>query len=312
MRRLRYSYLSVLVLLAVWVHDIPAGAKELVIDSDMQYEYARKLFSEKDYQTAMMEYKRFIHFFPESERIDQAQMNIALCLFHLERFRHAARAFDRIIRQNADDKITEKAVFYQSRTFMRLGNSGYAKLVLRNYLKLVTRVELKDKIYFSLARIHLAEAEKSKKGALELAEKALLKISKAGAAEHETDRYLALIEKAENAPKKKPLLAGAAAVIPGAGFAYCERYQDAFITFLLNSGLIWAAYEAWEDGNKPLAGVIGFVETGFYSGNIYGAVSSAHKHNRAQRLKVLNQKVSIGPLIQPAGKRYGIALLLEF
>ena len=32
--------------------------------------------------------------------------------------------------------------------------------------------------------------------------------------------------------------------------------------------------------NTPLAAVISFVEFGFYAGNIYGAVSSAHKYNR--------------------------------
>jgi len=72
-------------------------------------------------------------------------------------------------------------------------------------------------------------------------------------------------------------------VIPGAGYLYLERYQDALISLLVNTALIFAAYEAFDNDLYVLGGIISFVELGFYAGNIYGATTSAHKINRSQK-----------------------------
>ena len=52
------------------------------------------------------------------------------------------------------------------------------------------------------------------------------------------------------------------------------------IALLVNGGLIWAAYESFSNELYALGSVITFVELGFYAGNIYGSVASAHKFNR--------------------------------
>jgi hypothetical protein len=113
--------------------------------------------------------------------------------------------------------------------------------------------------------------------------------------------------------QKNPRLAGILSVIPGAGYAYCERYQDALIAFLLNGGLIYAAYESFEDHNHALGGVIAFVEFGFYTGNIYGAVTSAHKYNRKQTSRFIEQlknnaKINVSADVE----NKGVCLALEF
>ena len=66
----------------------------------------------------------------------------------------------------------------------------------------------------------------------------------------------------------------------GAGHLYCERKRDAFISFLLNGAMIYAAYGAFDHDLDVLGGIITFFELGFCSENIYSAVSSAHKYNR--------------------------------
>jgi len=91
---------------------------------------------------------------------------------------------------------------------------------------------------------------------------------------------------------KSPTVAGLLAVIPGAGHLYCERYQDALIAFLLNGAMICAACSS-----EFLGGLITFFELGLYSGNIYSAVSSAHKYNRRKKRTFLQK-------IQPKEKTY--------
>lgn len=310
--KLKYLYIGLGILFFILPEMGYAQEKQLIISSDMQYGYAQKLFSEKKYEMAMVEYHRLVHFFPESDHLEQVTFNIAVCLFHLKKYHDAARAFNDIIVKGKKEALIKEAVFYQSESFLKLGNTGYAQIGLQNYLMLTDDPETKDRIYFNLAKIYLAEAGKSKPGALKQAAGYLSKISGAGVDKYQVDQYADLIFQAENAPKKNPKTAGILSVIPGGGFLYCERYQDALVTFLLNGGLMLAAYTAWEDDNKALAGVIGFVETGFYTGNIYGAVSSAHKYNRNQVVNVLNKAFTISSKFDPEKKGYELSLTCGF
>lgn len=288
--------------------------QQLVISPQMQFEYAQSLFDKNDWDTAQVEFKRFLHFFPDSEKISQAEFNTGLCLFNLNKFQAAAKVFNRIILSGREDQFTDQAYFLQSRAFLHLGNIGYAQIVLQNYLKLTEDENVKDRIYFSLAKIELLQAKKGNAKALDKALEYLSKLSENARITYDADQYQSLIIKARQAPKKNPTAAGIFSIIPGGGFLYCERYKDALTTFLLNAGLMFAAYEAWDNDNKALAGVIGFVETGFYSGNIYGSISAAHKHNRARTIQILGEKLdnrlNLSTRLDPEQK--GVALVFSY
>ncbi len=288
------------------------GPGQLVISADRQFEYAQQLFKEKDFTAARIEYKRLIHFFPDDPRTDPAEFNIAVCLFYLKDYYESARAFDQIIRKGGNDGLTPEAYFFQSRAFVNMGNSAYAQIVLQNYLKISEDIAVHDRIYFNLMKIHLEEAKKNGPESLVFARKYLASISESGREKYRTGQYEDLIQKAGLAPKKNPIAAGLFAVIPGGGFLYCERYHDALVTFLLNAGLMVATYQAWENDNQALAGVIGFVETGFYSGNIYGSITSAHKYNKAQLLKILDREFSITSRFNPENNGIELSLTCPF
>ena len=70
------------------------------------------------------------------------------------------------------------------------------------------------------------------------------------------------------------------AILPGSGQIYIERYKDATSTFVLNSLFIAGAWIAFEGDNPALGAILTIFELGWYKGNIYGAVSRAHKYNR--------------------------------
>ena len=113
--------------------------------------------------------------------------------------------------------------------------------------------------------------------------------------------------------QKSAGLAGTLAIIPGAGYLYCGRYQDALIALLVNGGLIWAAYEAFSNDLYALGSVITFVEIGFYAGNIYGSVASAHKYNRKkeqQWIENLRQNLKVNLASRPETR--GIELSLRY
>jgi len=123
------------------------------------------------------------------------------------------------------------------------------------------------------------------------------------------------LEDTGNIRRKSPGVAGALAVLPGGGYLYCNRPRDALISFLLNGGLIYAAYEAFDNDMPALGGVISFVEIGFYSGNIYGSISSAHKYNHDQERRFvdrLKENLKVGLSSRPENKGLELSLRYRF
>ena len=80
--------------------------------------------------------------------------------------------------------------------------------------------------------------------------------------------------------KKSPALAGTLSIIPGGGQLYTHRPKDAAVAFVLSVGTFWAAHDAFDNDQNALGSLLAVIGLGFYAGNIYGAVTSAHKYNR--------------------------------
>ena len=106
-------------------------------------------------------------------------------------------------------------------------------------------------------------------------------------------------------------MAGFLSILPGGGYFYCERYQDALVAFLLNGALILASWEAFDQGNPALGGVIAAVEFGFYAGNIYGGIASAHKYQRPKTHEVLLNTLKENARIGVSGANGGLQLSVQ-
>ncbi|TFG49307.1 MAG: hypothetical protein E4H40_03200 [Candidatus Brocadiia bacterium] len=64
-----------------------------------------------------------------------------------------------------------------------------------------------------------------------------------------------------------------------------------------------------------LGSVISFVEIGFYSGNIYGSISSAHKYNHDQDRRFVNRlkkNLQINLSLRPENKGLELSLQNQF
>ena len=85
----------------------------------------------------------------------------------------------------------------------------------------------------------------------------------------------------EQLPRKSPLTAGIlSGILPGGGQLYNGRLGDALLSFFLNGLFVTGIVKAIDHRELAVAGVLSFFEAGWYTGNIYGAVNGAHKHNR--------------------------------
>ncbi|EMS80454.1 tetratricopeptide repeat protein [Desulfotignum phosphitoxidans] len=301
------AVLVLLVFTALLTNQSVAG--QMVINSDMQFDYAMKLYQDQDYDTAQTEFKRFVHFFPDDPRVGEAMFKTGMALFHQNRFFDAARQFNRIIEdRKIQDPFTRESYFMQSRAFVKLGNLGYGQLVLQNFLKLTEDIALQDRIYLELAQIHIQASRSPGIDELDQAQTSLEKISPASARNFKVDEQTAMIRKVRAAPEKNPTLAGLFALIPGGGFLYCERFKDAAVAFALNAGLLLGAYTAFDNGNPALGGVVSFMEAGFYSAGIYGSISAAHKHNHAVKVQILGREFNAGSTITAGTASFSLSL----
>jgi hypothetical protein len=196
-----------------------------------------------------------------------------------------------------------------SKCYTELNALGFAIINLHNIIAITDDADVKDEANYRIGWIHLEMASWKE------AKRYFSKISTQNQNKYRIEKLYAELEKARLIQKKSPQLAGFVSIIPGAGYLYCERYQDALITFLLNGALMVAAYESFDEGHDALGGIISFVGFGFYTANFYGAVSSAHKYNRkknGQFFKQLENAAKVDLFVDFENKGAGLALQLVF
>jgi hypothetical protein len=268
--------LLIAVLFCGGIHEV--SAQDLIeISADRQLNYANHCFEKMDYTTAAAEYKKFIYFFPDDERIDMADYKIGLSYFNDKAYIKALNQFTHILDQNGPTPIGILSAFMISRSYQRVRNypSAIENLI---YLKQITDdTDMDDKIFYHLGWLYLES------GDFVRARSAFSDISIANQTAYNTGNLsIDLTAYAKN-PTKNPITAGILSIIPGGGYLYCGRYQDALTAFLVNSVLIYGAYESFDESLYAIGGLIAAVEMGFYAGNIYGGVSSAHKFNQKKQ-----------------------------
>jgi TolA-binding protein len=279
----------------------------IIINPDKQFNFAEHYFSKKDYLMAVAEYNRFIYFFPEDQRVETVMYRIGMSYYLGEHFKNAIDSFNAVIDRYVDTDLSVKSYFMISEAHVKQYAFGLAVINLNNLITITHDEDLRDEAYYRIGWIYIETAS------WEEARRYFSKISTKNKNKYQLERLADELNKERSIPRKDPHLAGFLSIIPGAGYFYCERYQDALIAFLLNGGLIYAAYESFDYDNNALGGVIAFVEFGFYAGNIYGAVTSAHKYNRKQTGRFIetlknNTKINLSADV----KNKGICLAFEF
>lgn len=91
----------------------------------------------------------------------------------------------------------------------------------------------------------------------------------------------------ERLPYRSPWVAGLLALIPGAGHVYIGQPLVGLAAFSWNALFGFAVFDSIRRANVASAVVFGLLEALWYSGNVFGAVSGAHKFNRDTRENAL-------------------------
>jgi hypothetical protein len=244
------------------------------IEADRLLGFAESLFKEGDYYRAISEYKRFIHYYPSAKSVESASFRIAESYYKARRWQDAIKLFKEFIDKYPGSDMIYDAFFLKGLSEKNLKKYDEALLSFEEILKRATG-QVRHRAIYESALVHVEREDWGR------ARETFSEIPGESGLHDSAGRWLSGLLRINELPEKSPAVAGTlAALIPGSGHVYTERYRDALVSFLLNGAFIFAAIELFRHDNNIAGGIVTFFEVGWYTGNIYSAVSSAHKYNR--------------------------------
>lgn len=280
--------LTILLLLFLVVVPCRDAAGQDPGEGDRQFAFAESLFREKDYFRAITEYKRFAFLHPgDAARVETSRFRIGECYFLAERWAEAVETFRQFVREFPQSSRLDEALLY-------MGEAEKKRKRYDEALSLFDAVAGRGIPEHRNRGVYEGALALLEKGDWQGARERFLRVGEDSPLRRPALVYSDGLEKEKDLPRKDPAVAGTlAAILPGSGHLYTDRPKDALVAFLLNGAFIWAAVELFDDGNTVAGAVVTFFELGWYTGNIYSAVSSAHKYNRRIRedhLKILREQ----------------------
>ncbi|MFU8802831.1 MAG: hypothetical protein ACNA8W_03380 [Bradymonadaceae bacterium] len=111
-------------------------------------------------------------------------------------------------------------------------------------------------------------------------------------------------------PRKSPALAGTLSIVPGFGHFYLGEYGTGVLAMVWNGVFIYAIVDSILSRNYGQAALIGLIESIWYGGTIFGAISGAHRYNRDAKRIVesgLRQDISEFRQIEPWPARFPVS-----
>ena len=288
---------------------LPASAfsVQITIESEDQFQFARQTMERGEYLRAIAEFERFIHFFPEDEKIPQARYLIGFCYLKAKEYESARKALEKVYNSYLNRPIGGKALFLMGESYYRQGSLKEAEQTFKKVIEAYPHLDVKHAAQYRLGWSRMREDRWRE------ASETFEGIEKSSRLYPNAQDLAKLSLQGEALPYKNPNTAGALAILPGLGHLYCERPKDALVAFLLNGVTIWAAIEAFDEDLNVLGSILLLLELGFYAGNIYSAVNTAHKINRKVRndfRRGLPDRLNLNLFTTRGG--FGLALKIEF
>jgi TolA-binding protein len=253
---------------------------EDAVETEHLFGFAESLYEEGDYFRSIGEYKRYLYLSPPGDqvppdsRVEKATFRIAECYFHAKRWPEAISACNQFLSKYPASPRYFEMLYLKGRIEKLSGRYDDA-LATFELIVVANAPNYRDKAVYQKALVMLEQTNWRN------AQDALRQVPQASPLFPAASVFAKEIDKKDYLPHKSPATAGLlAAVLPGAGHLYAERPRDALVAFLLNGAFIWGAAELFHHDNYVAGGIFAFFELGWYTGNIYSAVSSVHKYNR--------------------------------
>ena len=259
-------------------------------DADRELLRGDKHYYEGDFYRALTAYKNFLWEHPDDPRADHVRLKKAWVYYSAGEKRKAAGILDRLSQARADDTTGMWARHYLGQVAADADRYSVASRAFEGVIDLCRPF---------LQRTDQEIVDPDVEQCIELTGRARLALADVNAALHDFDAAADHLEQvpaqsewAEQAseeadlvrgvtvPRKSPVLAGTLSIVPGLGHIYLGEVRNGLLAMAWNGIFIYGLVDSILSGNYGQAALIGLLETIWYSGTIFGAVSGAHRHNR--------------------------------
>ncbi|MBI3019042.1 MAG: tetratricopeptide repeat protein [Deltaproteobacteria bacterium] len=245
--------------------------------------FGNSLYKEEDYYRAITEYKRFLHFFPHHPKATQVTFQIGFSYLKGKKWDAALPYFQKL--SLSQTHVKEEASFAIAQTYFLSENRSSAIKEWSQFLEIFPKSSWADPSFYQKGWAYFLQ-EKNKEAQQELSQIKNTKLKmKAELLSQEINHW-------DTLPTRSPFLAGLfSAILPGSGQWVDGRFWDGAAALTINGMFAYGIYATLDKEYYVPAGILIFFGAGFYGANIFSAVSSAHKFNRAvkdnqwQRLK---------------------------
>jgi outer membrane protein assembly factor BamD (BamD/ComL family)/TM2 domain-containing membrane protein YozV len=238
------------------------------------YNFSIELFEAGEYYRAITEAMRYLSVFPQGRHIEDVYILIGDSYLMAEESGDAIKGYNRFLLKFPTSPHRNQIMYHKAICLIKKKDYLSADRVFQKIIHNKNPQKKTEALLWSiLVLIKNNQFEEVDR----LLENEIFKIK----LKKKIDIIERTIEVKKNINYKSPELAGfMSTILPGSGQIYIERHRDGVFTFILNALFIGAAYTAFQNGNYALGGILTLFEIGWYTGNVYGAVSGAHKYNR--------------------------------
>jgi outer membrane protein assembly factor BamD (BamD/ComL family) len=237
--------------------------------------FADQLMREGEYFRAITEYRRFLFTYPTSTQRSFAHFRIGFALYQGQHYDRAFTIFREVVERYPGTHYAKQAMLWQGESLMRQSQYPAAEHAYEEMDKTLPDDESRQQARYQRGWALLYQRQW---------QKASVQFQRVTPESHLYPAAQILVTEAlngSNLPQKSPWTAGIlSGLLPGSGQLYNGRAGDALLAFFLNALFTAGIVEAVNQDRLAIAGILSFFETGWYVGNIYGAVNGAHKHNR--------------------------------
>ncbi len=244
----------------MWLCLLPAWATgaSLRLDDEGLWRYGEQLRQQGEYYRAVSEYKRLLHFFPDSPHAGRARVTVGLALLQGGEPAQALAALEPEVLGTLPDTLT---------------GDGF-------YLRGVAWLDLDPTRPYPLREPELGQSLREFEA-----------IPGEWPMRERTAGFVQAMREPPELPSKSPLLAGSmSALLPGAGSFYVGRYAEGSLAFFLTALLGYATVTSFDQDHVAAGTVLGALTLAFYGGAIYSAANGAHKFNSAAQETYLGQQ----------------------
>ena len=272
-RNCLFSFILVILTILFLSVTAPGFAQEE--EEKSQLGFAHHLFEKGHYYQAVTEYERFIYYNPDHPAVAEARLKIAFCYKLGEQYSKSIELFSTLINEYPGQEYSIVAAYNIGDCYRLDGDYEEALIQFNAFVEDYPDHPLADKAQWNSAWIYIdMEDYPSAKDHLFL-------VRENSTYQSSAQELASAIEELPHLPRKSPRLAGfLAAVIPGSGHLYTGEKKQALFTFFTNALLIFGTYEAFNRDLYVAGGFLSIFALNYYSGNIFGALNSAHKYNR--------------------------------